>query len=202
MSAIFKDNPVLTEAPIQTIRLKCLDKLKWLNEAYGRAQYVTWMNDTGKTKIPVAFIGNGEYESLMPDDKRGNFMWVDIYDTQEISSSPGEPCCISTKGALIFWFNLKSIYPTKEHLMLEEVKRDILNVIGRSGIGGYGSHMTITGVSERPDSIYKGTSLDLVYNSFTYASDNIKNLLQQYFIFPYGALRFEFELTVKGYTLC
>ena len=106
-----KENPVLLDKVIQDIQDTLAEKLKWLNYAFGRAYKLVEHNSDGSKFIyPAAYIGNSEYVSLLPNDNFGNFSWFDLYDPQEITAVVQSLPQFTFSGALVFWFDLNSIF--------------------------------------------------------------------------------------------
>ena len=82
----YKDNPVLLDKILQDMQKSLMEKLKWLNYAFGRAyKLVEHRPDGNKFIYPAMYNGNSEYVSLLPNDNFGNFSWFDIYDPQRIT---------------------------------------------------------------------------------------------------------------------
>ena len=192
----FISNPVLIDKAIQALREKLLG-LSWLDKAFGRAYKIVECESSGnKYTYPSAYIGNAEYVSLMPNDEFGNFCWFDIYDPQIVSTkSPMRPM-ITFSGAIVFWFNLESIFIENDVIKSEEIKNEILKILTNSSVLQHG-RISITNIYERLENIYKGYSLERVYNNYAYKGESINSLDKQYFMYPYGGLRFEFEITIQ-----
>lgn len=183
----YKDNPVLLDRIIQDICTVLLAKLPWLNEAFGRAyKLVDKGQDFERFTHPVTYTGNGEYMSLLPNDTFGNFSWLEVYDPQEVDTTVIAKPKLIVRGALIFWYNLESIYEDKSLLYTEEIKNEVLNILTTPGIIPSIGRITVTEIYERPENIYKGYS--------------IENIDKQFFMYPYAGLRLEF--TIKTKELC
>lgn len=198
IKVILKDNPVLLDKVIQDIQLTLTDKLKWLNYAFGRAyKLVEHENDGSKFIYPAAYIGNSEYVSLLPSDQYGNFCWFDIYDPQEITPVVQSLPQFTFKGAIVFWFNLNTIFPDADAMYTEEVKNDIVTVITGPGLIRNQGTLTISKIYERFENIYQGYSLEKVYNNFVYKGQGIQNIDKQFFMHPYAGIRFEFTMITR-----
>ena len=192
-----KKNPVLIDRVIQNLRDILSQNLNWLDKTFGRAYKIVEYEDSGsKYTYPGAYIGNAEYISLMPNDNFGNFCWFDIYDPQVINVVAPRKPSITFSGAIIFWFNLDNIFIENETINSEEIKNEILKVLTGPGVLQHG-RISITNIYERLDNIYKDYSLERVYNNYAYRGENVNTLDKQYFMFPYGGLRFEFEITIQ-----
>lgn len=193
-----KENPVLLDKIIQDIQANLADKLKWLNFAFGRAyKLVEHRSDGNKFIYPAAYIGNSEYASLLPNDNFGNFCWFDIYDPQEVTSVVQSLPQFTFSGAIVFWFNLNSIFSDSDAMYTEEVKDEITQVLTSSGIIKNTGRLTLTKVYERFENIYKGYALERIYNNFAYKGEGIQSIDKQFFMHPYAGLRFEFTITTR-----
>lgn len=194
----FKQNPVLVDKVIQNLRQNIASKLSWLDVTFGRSYDMVEHEDNGEKFIyPAAYIGNGEYTSLLPNDKFGNFIWFDVYDPQSIVKIRQQLSQIQFECAVVFWFNQKKIFGDDSFMYIEEVKDQILRILSSPSIVKYGETLLVTKVYEKPENIYKGYSLEKLYNSHLYKGQNIQFMDHQYFVYPYSALRFELNITTR-----
>lgn len=194
----YKDNPVLLDKVIQDIQKSLLKRLPWLNYAFGKAyKIVEHREDGNKFVFPAVYISNSDYASLLPNDNFGNFSWFDIYDPQEITTVVQSLPQLTIKGAIVFWFNLDTIYPDADFIYTEELKDDILRALTTPGLITTNGHLSVTGISERFESLYKGYSIERIYNTNSYKGEGIQSIDNQYFTHPYAGLRFEFTLTTR-----
>lgn len=184
-----KKSPVLLDKALQEIQAILLSKLKWLNYAFGRSYRLVEHTINGNDFVyPAVYNNAGEYLSVLPNDTLGNFSWFDIYDPQDIENTVLSKAKITITGAIIFWYTLDSIYDDASVLHTEEVKNEILSVLGTPGYLSSGSHIELTGISERFENIYKG---------YLMQSGEIPSLDKQYFMYPFAGLRVEFKLTIQ-----
>lgn len=194
---ITKTNPVLLDRTIDEIRLHLTNHFEWLNYAFGKAYTMTeYRRGEGKFIYPAFYNGNGEYKSLLPNDNYGNFSWFDIYDPQNVEyQNPFLPSLIF-QGAIIFWINLQSIpgYDNNNLIYTEEIKNDILRLMTAPGFISDGN-FTITKIYERFENIYKGYSIEKVYNSIK--ESNLQAMDKQFLLYPYAGMRFEFTAYIK-----
>lgn len=198
VKAVRKENPVLLDKVIQDIQDTLTSRLKWLDRAFGRAyKLVEHNNDGSKFIYPAAYIGNSDYASLLPNDNYGNFCWFDIYDPQEITAVVQSLPQITFSGAIVFWFDLDSIFPDSDAMYVEEVKDEILRVLTGPGLIKSQGRLTVTKVCERFENIYKGYALEKIYNNYSYKGEGIQSIDKQFFMHPYAGLRFEFDMTTK-----
>lgn len=184
---IEKENPVLLDKVIQDIQKTLSQKLKWLNYAFGRAyKLVEHKSDGSKFIYPAAYVGNSEYVSLLPNDNFGNFCWFDIYDPQEIIAAAQSLPQFVFSGAIVFWFNLDTIFPDADAMYTEEIKDEIVQVLTGPGLIKNQGRLTINKIFERFENIYKGYALEKIYNNYTYKGEGIQAIDKQFF---YASIR-------------
>lgn len=194
----YKSNPVLLDKVLQDMQTTLLVKLPWLNYAFGRAyKLVENRPDGAKFIYPAAYNGNGEYISLLPNDNFGNFLWFDIYDPQKITQFVQSLPQYTFSGAIVFWYDLSSIYEDETVLHTEEVKDEIIRVLTTPGVITTTGKLTINNIYERFENIYKGYSIEKIYNNYDYSGQNIQDIDKQFFMYPYAGIRIEFTLTTR-----
>lgn len=194
----YKESPVLLDKILQELQQGLQDKLEWLDYAFGRGyKLVEHRPDGDKFIYPAAYNGNAEYVSLLPNDNYGNFCWFDIYDPQTITAVTQSLPQYTFKGAIVFWYNLENIYADKSVLYTEEIKDEIIRVLTTPGIITGAGRLEITELYERFENIYKGYSIEKVYNNYVYSGEDIQSIDKQFFMYPYAGLRVEFSLTTR-----
>lgn len=192
----FKEDPVLLDKILQDMQKSLMNRLKWLNCAFGRAyKLVEHRPDGNKFIYPAMYNGNGEYVSLLPNDNFGNFSWFDIYDPQKITEVVQSLPQYTFSGAIIFWYDLSSIYEDETVMHTEEVKDEIMRVLTTPGLITTTGKLVINDIYERFENIYKGYSIEKIYNNYTYKGEGIQDIDKQFFMYPYAGIRIEFTLT-------
>ena len=184
----FKEDPVLLDKILQDMQKSLMNRLKWLNYAFGRAYKFTY---------PAMYNGNGEYVSLLPNDNFGNFSWFDIYDPQKITEVVQSLPQYTFSGAIIFWYDLSSIYEDETVMHTEEVKDEIMRALTTPGLITTTGKLVINDIYERFENIYKGYSIEKIYNNYTYKGEGIQDIDKQFFMYPYAGIRIEFTLTTR-----
>lgn len=194
----FKEDPVLLDKILQDMQKSLMNRLKWLNCAFGRAyKLVEHKPDGNKFIYPAMYNGNGEYVSLLPNDNFGNFSWFDIYDPQKITEVVQSLPQYTFSGAIIFWYDLSSIYEDETVMHTEEVKDEIMQVLTTPGLITTTGKLVINDIYERFENIYKGYSIEKIYNNYTYKGEGIQDIDKQFFMYPYAGIRIEFTLTTR-----
>lgn len=185
----FKEDPVLLDKILQDMQKSLMNRLKWLNCAFGRAyKLVEHRPDGNKFIYPAMYNGNGEYVSLLPNDNFGNFSWFDIYDPQKITEVVQSLPQYTFSGAIIFWYDLSSIYEDETVMHTEEVKDEIMQVLTTPGLITTTGKLVINDIYERFENIYKGYSIK---------GEGIQDIDKQFFMYPYAGIRIEFTLTTR-----
>lgn len=194
----YKDNPVLLDKVLQDIQESLKERLKWLDLAFGRSyKLVEHRSDGNKFVYPAAYVGNGEYVSLMPNDNFGNFSWFDIYDPQKIDQTVRSTPQYTFSGAIVFWYNLSRIYEDSTVLYTEDVKNEIVQALTAPGLISVNGRLTISDIYERFENIYKDYSIEKIYNTNDYKGDGVQDIDKQFFMYPYAGIRIEFTLITK-----
>ena len=57
--------------------------------------------------------------------------------------------------------------------------------------------LVINDIYERFENIYKGYSIEKIYNNYTYKGEGIQDIDKQFFMYPYAGIRIEFTLTTR-----
>lgn len=194
----FKEDPVLLDKILQDMQKSLMNRLKWLNYAFGRVyKLVEHRPDGNKFIYPAMYNGNGEYVSLLPNDNFGNFSWFDIYDPQKITEVVQSLPQYTFSGAIIFWYDLSSIYEDETVMHTEEVKDEIMRVLTTPGLITTTGKLVINDIYEHFENIYKGYSIEKIYNNYTYKGEGIQDIDKQFFMYPYAGIRIEFTLTTR-----
>ena len=198
IQVVEKQNPVLLDKVIQDMQHALKTKLKWLNYAFGKAYKLVEHKEGGDKFIyPAAYVGNSEYASLLPNDNFGNFCWFDIYDPQIITQVVQSTPQFTFSGAIVFWLNLNTIFADSKAVYTEEIKDEITRVLTTPGIIKQKGTLSISAIYERFENIYKGYSIEKIYNNYTYKGQDIQSIDKQFFMHPYAGIRFEFEITTR-----
>lgn len=200
----YKQNPVLLDRVLDDMRRELLVRLPWLNYTFGRVYKLMKYTNDGKYTEPAFYVGRGEYVSMLPNDNWGNFCWFDIYDPQSIDTTQRSNPKLTFRGAIVFWFDQTTVtdslgnYYDDDFLCTEEVKKQVVEALSTSGLLKQNGHVQIFDIYERLENLYKGYSLEKVYNTYLYSGEELEYIDKQYFMYPYGGLRIELELTINS----
>lgn len=176
------DNPVMIDQVIASIQDELIAKIGWLNYAFGRSQRLVTKQDRKEYYYPAVYIGRNEYRNVLPGQDLGNRSFFIVGDPQTIDFIPRNYNTISSPVAVVFWYDLTSIFPKTKDRNTEEIKRQILRVL-TDMVFPEGSRLTLQKIYEQAENIYKEYS--------------IREIDTQYLMQPYAGIRLEGVLTYK-----
>lgn len=173
--------PVLFDITMMELKSALKAKLSWLNYVYFKAHRLVHEENNKEKIFPAAYMGNGEYLSLLPSDDLGNYMFFDFDDPQVYEQTAKQT--VSTKCSLIFWFNLENIYDSHDTHRQEEIKNEVYSALISPGIFS-NSRLIVNKVFEKAENVFTKYS--------------IKQIDSQFLSFPYSGLRFECEISTSN----
>jgi hypothetical protein len=176
------NNPQLLDLVFGEIQNGLVSSLGWMDKAFGRAQKLVKVIEKKKYYTPNVYSGKGnDYMPVSPDSKIGNFSFFWVDDPQTVDWQPRQYGDLKTSFALIFWFDLRKVYPGTNERNTEVLKAQILRALN----GGFpikSGRIKVTRIYEQAEQIYRGFTLDELDN--------------QFLMHPFAGFRFEGELTV------
>lgn len=176
--AITRDNPVLIERLFNDVQQALIDNLDWLDLAYGKAERImqrTQRNE--RTFIPAWYVGNEDYENLLPDDRKGNYSFFTVEDNQGVESAKGRPARVNGLCSLIVWLDQRTL---SNDWSKERAKSTILATLTQLNLDN--GHLQVQSIFERAESVFSGFTLDEVEN--------------QYLTYPYCGFRFVCQYSI------
>lgn len=175
-------NPVLIDRVLAHLQDLLIEKVGWLDYAFGRAQKLVTKRDRKEYFYPGIYIGKNEYINVLPGDMFGNRTFFMLDDPQQIEFTPRRYNTIKSPVSLVLWYDLSSIYKGSTERNTEEIKQQILRVITEA-IMPDGTRIELTKIYEQAENIFKGYSL--------------KEIDTQYLMNPYAGLRIEMLVTYR-----
>lgn len=181
-----QDNNVLFARLIQQINEGLKNNISWLNECYGEAQTIVKNINEQRYVLPCVYIGNGQtfrpndYIEVTPDKHKGNFSFFLLDDPQDIDWTPNQQGYVSTPFSIIFWFDLRTIFGQNDVRNIDSVKAQILRELN-GGFSIKGGRIEINRIYQQATNVYRGFTIDEIGN--------------QFYMHPYGGLRFEGTMT-------
>lgn len=128
-----KTDAKLLDVPCDLIAAKLAERLSWLDNAFGKCE--TYVEGKGRERnvYPVIYTGGNtgrKMLKLLPDNKLGNFCFIDTADIHDISIRGGS-IQVNCDIEIVFWFDYRKIYTDHENRTIENVKFEVLNAIRR-----------------------------------------------------------------------
>lgn len=175
----------LFDKVINDLRDKLAANLPWLNECYGRAERLVKTIDGRRIYTPNVYIGNGEYEVILPDDRRGNYAFFVLSEPQDIINQMQTEIRIKAPFSLIVWVDCRRVeqrMQMPDRRNTEYVKEAVLGVL-QTAFPKHGS-VSMTRIYERAENVWDGFTMDEVQNQFMMS--------------PFAGFRFTGELIVTN----
>ena len=185
-------DPKIFDLALLDLQSGLLSGLPWLNHAFGKATRKKEIDPNG-TKFsknivfPAVYIGGKDYRKCFPDQHLKNFSFFVIASKQNISHVGRKIQDYTADIGLIFWYDLRLIYPddwqsrTNEHVKSEVV--EVIKKIKRPGLTYTMDHFEDYG--------------ERIYAEFT--DTEIDN---QFLMRPFGGFRINGEIKVDDAYKC
>ena len=190
-----KDAPRLMEAVVQEVQVQLGAGLQWLDHVFGKAekvgrdydqlrQYYQKHEHREAYYTPSVYVGNGKYESIVPDRKDwGNYAFFYLEEPQEVSGGRRVPPYFDLEGTVnvIVWGDSRDI-EAEDDRNLESIKNELLNVLG--GMRLTTGHVEWGRIFEQDKGVFEEYSI--------YEMDG------QYMLHPYFAFRVRGRITCNS----
>lgn len=159
--------------------------LPWLDKSYGRAERLVKEIDGRRIYTPNIYLGNDQYDVILPDDRRGCYSFFVLHEPQELMNRMQTEIRVRAPFSLIVWVDLRKVekvmrLPDKRNT--EQVKEQVLGVIG-TAFPKHGA-VSVTKIYERAENVFDGFTMDEVQNQFLMS--------------PFAGFRFTGELIVTN----
>jgi hypothetical protein len=176
-------SPQLLDAACKQIGDVLKANLSWLTSAYGLSEKRERLKDNVRTLYPAIYCGGGEHLKMLPDEHLGNFCYFDVQDGYQVESIPRKYWRLEATVGLVFWFDLRKVYPTTFDANTDEnVKAAVLTALQKTMAPTF--RFTVTRVYDRSENIYRGYTLSEIDN--------------QFLMRPYGGFRLEGTLVYEN----
>lgn len=191
---------VLLDGAIKDLQ-KALERLMWVDTVFGRAyRLVRYDSEGGKIVYPGAYNGKKDYITLEPCDDYGNFIWFDVYDSQDVKQRSNNNFVVTYKLALVCWYNQENVGLNEFDICTEPIKAELMSVLTQPGIfSNVRAAVELNTIYEDPVNIYKSYSMEKIYNRFDYAGTEEQD--KSAFMYPYAGIRIDFDLNIN-FDLC
>lgn len=176
-------NPTLADAVIGKIQEGLKQTIPWLDVAFGRAERIVKQINGRNLFLPAIYAGDttkpNEYLELSPDSLIGNFSFFWMLDPQRFTWRPKIQGTYRDPFALIFWFDLRKVYGTKDNRNVAALEDEVMKALnGRFLLPNGAIH--VDKIYHLAENIYREFSLEEVDN--------------QFLMHPYAGFRLEGEL--------
>lgn len=180
--------PIGIDVPVKEIQAQFLVDLTWLTKSFARSTVRSRVIDDTAQIFPVCWIAENkdEFEMIGNDNWDAYSFMVARGTETPIDYNPFDDNRYQRELSIYFWFKLDEIDGTIGTELLESLKQEILNSITNVQTA---SEFELTGIEDDPQVIYDG---------FTFSTETITQRLY----YPYGALRFDFNVTYDGVEVC
>lgn len=172
-----KSNPRLADKVIEALKSGLLDRLSWLDQAFGRVWKITNIIDGRRYVDPCIYTTGNKYESLVPSADLGNYCFFTLNDPTEV----GEYGVVTQSLSMILWVDLNRCYTEGNRRDTENIKEEVLAAIDDIGISG--GSVSVAMVYEEPQNVFRGFTLDETQN--------------QFMTHPYAGFRFDMTMTAQ-----
>ena len=175
-----KTNPVLADVAIEAAKRQLLT-LPWVDQAFGRVWPIPMQRGDKNVTEPCVYCNGNRYETLVPSADLGNYTFFVLMDSARYDE---ETDTYTQPYALVVWYDMNRCFENGSNRRdTENLKDDIIEVLRSTPISNGSIH--VSRIIEMPKSVYK---------EFTFDTQQNQALVQ-----PYGAIRFEGEITIlKG----
>jgi hypothetical protein len=175
----------LSDKVIEELQTKLKENLPWLQVAYGRCERLVKTIDGKRYYTPNVYKGNNEYESLLPDDRRGCYSFFVMAEPQEVKQMVQVEIRVKCPFSLIVWVDMRwveRVMNLPDERNTEYVKEQVLSVLD-SAFTRKG-RISINKIYERAENVFSGFTLDEVQNQFLMS--------------PFAGFRFTGEMLVTN----
>ena len=160
-------HPYLYDKVIGEIQEALKANLPWLEVAYGRCERLVKTIDGKRYYTPNVYLGKDQYESLLPDDRRGCYSFFVMSEPQNVSQLVQTEVRLKCPFSLVMWVDMRTVEKVMnlpDERNTEYIKEQVLGILG-GALTRKGS-ITIESVYERAENVFQGFTLDEVENQF------------------------------------
>lgn len=159
--------PYLFDKVIEEIQQSLKANLPWLDVAYGRSERLVKTINGRRYYTPNVYVGRGEYDSLLPDDRRGCYSFFVMSEPQQVKQQVQTEVRIKAPFSLIVWADMRSVERVMhlpDERNTEYIKEAVLSVLNTT-LTRRGS-FDVQAIYERAENVFQGFTLEEVDNQF------------------------------------
>ena len=157
---VTKTNPKMFDRAVLPIQKALASAFPWLDHSIGICETLIDKKDKKPFKSANLYIGNGQYEQIMPCEELGNFSFFYLRDPQTFGAK--DKNLVKSPFSLVFWYNLMDVLPEGDERNREQSKGQILGVLNNLHIAGF----SVTRIYEKPDNVFADFSYEPTSNQF------------------------------------
>ena len=155
-----KTNPKMFDKAVLPIQKALAECFPWLDHSIGICEVITDKKDVKKYSSANLYLGNQQYEQIMPCEELGNFSFFYLRDPQVFGEKNRN--LVKSPFSLVFWYNLMSVSLPTDERNREQIKGQILGVLNSLRLQGF----EITRIWEKPQNVFADFSYDYTQNQF------------------------------------
>lgn len=172
-----KTNPKLFDKAVKPIQEALAGAFTWLDHSIGICELLTSTKDGKRFNYAGLYLGNEQYEQIMPCEELGNFSFFFLRDPQTFVSR--DQRLVKSPFSLIIWYNLTKVSLPTDERNREQIKGQILDVLEGLHLQGF----EMEKIYENPKNVFADFSYDYTGNQF---------LMQ-----PFAGLRIDGYITAR-----
>lgn len=173
-----KTNPQMFDKVVLPIQRALASAFPWLDHAIGICEYLTSTKEKKRYNYAALYMGNGQYEQIMPCEELGNFSFFYLRDPQTFGAK--DTALVKSPYSLVIWYNLMEVLPEGDERNREQIKGQIMGVLNNLHLAGF----EVTRIYEKPDNVFSDFSYDHANN--------------QFLMHPFTGLRIDGYMTVRA----
>lgn len=157
----------LCDKVIAEINEQLAAHLPWLQHTYGRCERLVKTIDGKRYYTPNVYIGDDQYECLLPDDRRGCYSFFVMTEPETIRQKVQIEVRVECPFSLVVWVDMRQverIMKLADERNTEYVKEQLLSVL-ELPLTRKGSY-TLDKIYQRAENVFQGFTLDEVDNQF------------------------------------
>lgn len=160
-------------------------KLPWLAYSYGRAERLIKTIEGKRIYTPNIYLGNDQYDVILPDDRRGCYSFFVLSEPQEVLNRMQTEVRIKSPFSLIVWADMRIVEKTMnmpDERNTEYIKEQVLSAISTARL--HNGAVSVSRIYQRAENVWEGFTMDEIQN--------------QYMMSPFAGFRFTGEMIVTN----
>ena len=160
-------------------------KLPWLAVSYGRAERLIKTIEGKRIYTPNIYLGNDQYEVILPDDRKGCYSFFVLSEPQEVLNRMQTEVRIKSPFSLIVWADMRIVEETMnmpDERNTEYIKEQVLSAISTARL--HKGSVSVSRIYQRAENVWEGFTMDEIQNQFMMS--------------PFAGFRFTGEMIVTN----